>query len=109
MLLFLVTVTFLCYKCFYVSIVFKKNSALCYNFVLIFLLFIIKIEKAIDVIDLVVGSIEFEGQGGGGGSQGFLGQNRVQLSLDRRRLRLQLSYSLSRFLEGKSYGVTDHN
>lgn len=73
------------------------------------LLFIIEIDKGVDVINLVVGSAEFDGQGGGGRSQGFLGQNRLHLSLDRSLLRLQLSYSLGRFLEGKSHGVTDHN
>lgn len=80
----------------------KKNPAPCYNFVLNFLLFIIKIDKGVDVINLVICSPEFGGQWGGGGSQGFFGQNRLNLSLDRRLLRLQFSYSLSRFLEGKS-------
>lgn len=79
-------------------IVLKKNTAPRFNFTLIFLLFIVKLEKVVDVINLVVGSPESEGQGGGGGSQGFLGQNRLHLSLDGRLLRLQLSYSLSRFL-----------
>lgn len=40
----------------------KKNPALIYNFVLNFLLFIIKIDKGVDVINLVIGSPEFGGQ-----------------------------------------------
>lgn len=53
-----------------------------------FLLLVIKINEGADVIDLVVDSAEFGGQAGGGGSEGFLGQNRPHLSLHRSLLRL---------------------
>ena len=63
----------------------KKNMLLAYiknQLKKKFLLFIIKIDEGVEVINLVVGSAEFEGQRRGAGSQGFLGQNRLHLSLD---------------------------
>lgn len=60
------------------------------NTLMKFLLFVIKIDQCVDVVDLVVGVAEFLRKHGGGGSQGFLCQNVIHLSLDSRRLRLQL-------------------
>lgn len=71
------------------------------NSILIFSLFIIKINKGVEVINLIIGGAEFQRQDRGGGSQGLLGQNWLHLSLDPRLLRLQLPYNQSRFLQGK--------
>lgn len=51
-----------------------------------FVLFIIKVDESIDVIKLFVGGAEFRWQGRGGGTQRFLSQNRIHLSLDGRFL-----------------------
>lgn len=64
-----------------------------------FLLLIIKFDKRVDVVDLLIGGAEFDGQRSGGGSQRFLGQKGVHLPLDCRLLGLQLPYSQSGFLE----------
>lgn len=65
------------------------------------LLFVVKIDECVDVVDLVAGVAEFQREDGGGGSQGFLSHNGIHLSLDGRLLRLQLPDSQSRFLHDR--------
>jgi len=64
-------------------------------------LFIIKVNKMVNVIDFVVGSSEFNGQSRGCGAQGSFGQNRIHLSLDGTLVRLQLPDNASGFLQDR--------
>lgn len=64
----------------------KDFSCKPWHVILNILLFTIKIDNSVDIVKLVIGSTEFEGQRRGCRAQGFFGQNRLHLSLDRKLL-----------------------